>query len=1003
VTCSPSSLTFTAGDWNVPQTVQVIGADDDLDDGNRAVVIAVAATSDDGQYQGRTSQVTATNQDDDDSRVVASPTSLITYEAAGSASCQIQLTCRPTAPVTVTWTIDDPLDRDEFLVWTGSFVVDPNDWNVPVTVTLTGADDAGSPDGNQPAMLAIVCASGDTAYQGATTGVAVTNIDDDTPGLLVVVPDAEASEAGDTATVRIRLTSLPTDTVTVTVAGNSQLGLAGTTLTFLAQPGAGGWDTLQDVTVPAFNDAVAEGTHTGQVTLTANSTDGDYNNLSAPMTIAITDDDAPGITVTPTSGLETTEVGGEDTFDVVLTSQPTHDVRISLNSSVPSQGIITGGVIELTFTPGNWNQAQTVTVRGQDANQLDDGNVPYQIRLQPAISTDPNYAGRDADDVAVVNRSVNNPPTMQDPPTNIPFTEDEAEKTVNLMGIGIGQSNEGQTPSVTIDDTAVAAFLDVVLAYTAPASEGVLAMTPKADQHGTGDILITVSDGIDSVVKTVTVTVSARNDSPVLTVDGQDTLALSGTLAIRGGAGNPASQLRIIASDIETAIGDLDCRIPLRPNLGALKLGPNPLTGTTLQNGSTFKYQEILDGNLHYVHNGVLSGEDGFAIEIADGGQLDTNTSVTDPSRSEVAIITLTITGLTPPQVTINNASPATWTEGDAAVRIDAAVTVQDFDSTDFDGGLLTVSAATAKVGERIAIDGTLLAGITVSGTQLQTNPGGVLVGTMSGGTDLTPLSISLTAACTPALAQTILSGLTWTNISDHPGAQPDDGETRTLTITLTDGDGSTPVPATRSITVDPVDDAPVIAAYTVVLTPGLTVSGQLIASDPEGSAVTFATTTPGVTLPGRGNLTIDTAGAFTYEHNNLLYFTDSFGVTVSAGGQTATRTIDIVISDVDPLAPAITSLAPMRISAGGSFQYTPTFPPGVNTAAYQYQLVPQPEAGTWTFDASSGRLNWPSIPAPGDGSGYHRFGILVIDRTSSPARASYQPVTLKVSVGGNG
>ena len=41
-----------------------------------------------------------------------------------------------------------------------------------------------------------------------------------------------------------------------------------------------------------------------------------------------TDNDAVGITVTPTSGLTTTEAGGTATFTVVLTTQPTANVTI---------------------------------------------------------------------------------------------------------------------------------------------------------------------------------------------------------------------------------------------------------------------------------------------------------------------------------------------------------------------------------------------------------------------------------------------------------------------------------------------------------------------------------------------------------------------------------------------------------------------------------------------------------------------------------------------------
>ena len=51
------------------------------------------------------------------------------------------------------------------------------------------------------------------------------------------------------------------------------------------------------------------------------------------MSVTNTDNDTAGITVTPTSGLTTTEAGGTATFTVVLNSQPTADVTIGVSSS----------------------------------------------------------------------------------------------------------------------------------------------------------------------------------------------------------------------------------------------------------------------------------------------------------------------------------------------------------------------------------------------------------------------------------------------------------------------------------------------------------------------------------------------------------------------------------------------------------------------------------------------------------------------------------------------
>ena len=112
-----------------------------------------------------------------------------------------------------------------------------------------------------------------------------------------------------------------------------------------------------------------------------------------------TDDDTAGITVTPTSGLTTTEAGGTATFTVVLNAQPTADVAIGLSSSNPAEGTVGPS---LTFTSANWNAPQTVTVTGVN-DALDDGDIAYTIVTAAATSADALYNGINAADVAVTN------------------------------------------------------------------------------------------------------------------------------------------------------------------------------------------------------------------------------------------------------------------------------------------------------------------------------------------------------------------------------------------------------------------------------------------------------------------------------------------------------------------------------------------------------------------------------------------------------------------------
>ena len=115
----------------------------------------------------------------------------------------------------------------------------------------------------------------------------------------------------------------------------------------------------------------------------------------------------PGISVSPSAGLTTTEGGGSAAFDVVLDTAPTADVTIFLTSSDTSEGTVSPG--SLTFTPVNWNLPQTVTITGVDDSTLD-GEVAYSIITAAAPSTDPGYNGLNAVDVGIANLDNDAPP-----------------------------------------------------------------------------------------------------------------------------------------------------------------------------------------------------------------------------------------------------------------------------------------------------------------------------------------------------------------------------------------------------------------------------------------------------------------------------------------------------------------------------------------------------------------------------------------------------------------
>src|SRR5207302_8902653 len=121
---------------------------------------------------------------------------------------------------------------------------------------------------------------------------------------------------------------------------------------------------------------------------------------ASDVSLTNTDDDTAGITVSPTSGLTTTEAGSDVSFDVVLNSQPTANVVIGISSNDTTEGTVSTS--SLTFTAANWNVAQTVTVSSVD-DAIVDGSITYKAVTAAAVSSDASYSGMNASDVTIVN------------------------------------------------------------------------------------------------------------------------------------------------------------------------------------------------------------------------------------------------------------------------------------------------------------------------------------------------------------------------------------------------------------------------------------------------------------------------------------------------------------------------------------------------------------------------------------------------------------------------
>lgn len=399
---SPSSVTFTDANWNIARTITVTGTDDFIDDGNIAYTIVTAnATSNDAAYNGMTSpDVSVTNNDNDVAGISVTPTSgLTTSEAGGTATFSIVLDSQPTADVTINLSSSD---LTEGSVSPASVTFTSANWNSARTVTITGVNDAVDDGDIAYSIITTTASSADGLYNGKDAqDISVNNTDDDVAGIAVTPTSGLiTTEAGGTATFTIVLNTEPTANVVIDlVSGDPTEGtVSPQTITFTSS----NWSSAQTITLTGVNDYVKDGNIAFSILTTVEPGADALYNVIDPADVSGTnnDNDVAEITVTPTTGLTTTEAGGTATFNVKLDSEPTANVTIGISSGNLTEGTVSPAM--LTFTPSNWSSNQTVTITGVN-DFVQDGNIAYTIITAPATSSDVNYNGKDAPDVTVTN------------------------------------------------------------------------------------------------------------------------------------------------------------------------------------------------------------------------------------------------------------------------------------------------------------------------------------------------------------------------------------------------------------------------------------------------------------------------------------------------------------------------------------------------------------------------------------------------------------------------
>ena len=367
LSAEPRTLRFTPEDWDQPQTV-TLAAGYDADTADDTVTLT--HTGEGGGYDGQSTELRVTVTDvESRAELLVAPTSISIREGdSDGRTYSVALGSQPTGDVTVTITghADSDLTLSGAALTSDALTFTVTNWNTAQEVTVTAGQDTDT--ANDDETLTNTAAGGGYGTATAAT-VAVTVVDNDAPGLVVTPTEVrvtEGDEAG--ASYQISLASAPTGLVLVTITSNS----TDVDVTDGAWFTTTDWNNPQTITVTANDDPDLADEN---VRLNHTVTFGSYAASAVRVQVTVEDDDMPGLVVNPQT-LSMVE-GASATYDIELTAKPSADVTVTISGHADTDLTLSGTGLSnddmLTFTAGNWNQAQSVAATaGQDSDTTDD-------------------------------------------------------------------------------------------------------------------------------------------------------------------------------------------------------------------------------------------------------------------------------------------------------------------------------------------------------------------------------------------------------------------------------------------------------------------------------------------------------------------------------------------------------------------------------------------------------------------------------------------------------
>ncbi|MBT3037295.1 MAG: DUF4347 domain-containing protein, partial [Candidatus Thiodiazotropha sp. (ex Codakia orbicularis)] len=658
---------------------------------------------------------------------------------------------------------------------------------------------------------------------------------------LVITLDADADATAVTALVR-NITYENTDTEIPTTGAR--------TVRFVLTDGDGGTSVDYDTTVTvstvndtptlaatAVNDSLTENSDTtsGAVfaTVTIDPIEAGDDIASAQLTLGggIANSDTLTINGTAISGLGSNSSGAISGGHSYSYTQATGVVTITFAASTNAAAAelvlesITYGIDPADDDPSTTARTVTLnTVTDNGGGSDTSSNIGETATISvSAVNDNPTNAGSLPSDISVTEDVSSNIDLSA-----IDFADVDAVSgtlTVTLTTSTGGDLSAAAGTGITIGGTSTARTLTGTLSdlnnyFNTASNITYLHGTANTNGNDADTINVTINDngntgsggGTDINLGTVNVDITAVNDDPtnagslpsdvsvtedvlsnvdLSVVDFADVDAASGTLTVTlttstGGDLSAAAGTGITIGGTSTAL---------------------TLTGTLSDLNNYFNTAS----NITYLHgtaNTAGDNADTIQVDITDNG----NTGTGGGGTINLGTVNVDITAVNDAPVVVDlDGDIHNFTEGDGVVLIEQGgdAVVSDSDSSDYASGSLTVEVDSGlqPAEDRFSIfnQGTDTGEIGLSGGNVTYS--GTLIGTVTGGTGIDPLTVTFNSNATSAAVTALVRNITYENSNLE---NPADG-TRSVTIDITDGDGASSLTQNLTLNVSSVNDAPVV------------------------------------------------------------------------------------------------------------------------------------------------------------------------------------------------